>query len=111
MTIEGQSVRVVGFLDRHFVLRDFPSLRVELADISAKVCSEPDVTVAVGNQSVRASVFSRDGIFFEILRHWVKAANFVGHLLREPQLTVLANRGVVRMRALGGDIPLADAHM
>src|ERR1700731_1495647 len=109
--IENGSVGIVGFLDRHFVLRDFSGLRVELSYISAKVCGEPDVAFVIGNQSVRASVFSGDGIFFEILRRWVEAANFVGHLLREPQLAVLANRRVMRMRALSGYIPLADSRV
>jgi hypothetical protein len=44
----------------------------------------------------RAGVSACEGIFFKILRCWVEAANLVGHLFREPQVTVLANRRVVR---------------
>jgi len=111
MTIENRSMRIVGLLDRHFVLRDFSSLWIELSDMAAKVRGEPDIAFVIGDQSVRASVASGDGIFFEILRCGIKAANLVGHLFGEPQRAILANRGVVRMRALGGDIPLADAYV
>src|ERR1700693_979907 len=111
MAIENRSVRIVSFLDWHFILRDLAGLRVELSYISAKVRGEPNVALVIGNQSVGTGVSSGEGIFLKILRCWVKAANLVGHLFREPQIAILANRRVVWMRALGGHTPLANTHV
>src|ERR1700682_2010225 len=101
-------MRIISLLDWPLVLCDVASVRVELSYISAKVRGEPNVALTVGNQSVGAGVASREGIFLKILRCWVKAANLVGHLFREPQIAILAKRRVVRMCALGGHIPLAN---
>src|SRR5208283_1845007 len=110
--IENRGVRIVGLLNRHFVLSHDAGARIELPDVPAKIRSEPDVALLVGNQSVRACIFvGRKWVLLHLAGLWIEPAKFVGHLLGKPQRSVGSHRGIVRMPALARHRPLLNRHL
>src|SRR6266850_113048 len=73
--------------------------RIELADVALRVPREPDVSVRIGNQPVRAGVLDLQRILLERSRLGVDAPKFVLQLFREPQRAVRSDGGIMRMRA------------
>src|SRR5215472_353532 len=104
-------MRVLGLRIRHFVFRHRTRLRIESANIVRKISREPDVALAVGGQTVGARVVYLQWEFFECPQRRIDAADLVLHLLGKPKGAIGANGRIVRMRALGGHVPLFDGNM
>src|SRR6267142_1077534 len=83
---------------------------VELADVTLEISREPDISVAIGNQSMWSGVFHLQRVLFERAALRIQPPDLAHHLFRKPQRPVSADRRIMRMRAFRGHIPFPDRH-
>src|SRR6267143_3121002 len=110
LAIKHGGVRVLALWIGNLVFRYGSRSRVELADITPEISREPDISFAIGNQSMRPRVFHFQRILLERAALRIQPPDLAHHLFRKPQRPVSADRRIMRMRAFRGHIPFPDRH-
>src|SRR5258706_670998 len=110
MAIKHGRVRVLALWIGNLVFRYGSRPRVELADVALEISREPDISVAIGNQSMWSGVFHLQRVLFERARLRIQPPNLAYHLFGKPQRPVGADRRIMRMRAFRGHVPFADRY-
>src|SRR5882724_13103806 len=108
MAIKYGGVRVLAFRIWNLEFRYRPGSWVKFSDVALEISREPNISVAIGHQSVRAGIFQLQRKLLERSRPGIEPAQLVGHLFREPQRAVRADRRIMRVRAFCGNVPFAD---
>ena len=94
--IKNWSMRVLGAWIRQVVLLDLAGRRIQLADISLKHGGEPDMSILVCHQPMRAGLGHLQRIFLNCTRFRIKASQLVCHLACVPQGAVRSSCRIMR---------------
>src|SRR5581483_8963823 len=92
--VEYRRVWIAGARIRHSIFANLTGLRIQFSNVPLAVSGEPDVSVVIGNQSVRPGISDLESEFLELPGAGIETSQFVCQLLREPERTIGREGGI-----------------
>src|SRR5438094_9523230 len=82
----------------HAVFSNLTGFRIELPDVSLEDGGEPDVSLFVSDQAMRAGFRCLERVLAELSGVWVEPPKLIGHLLGNRARAIRADCRVMRAR-------------